>query len=190
MLDLSSPMFFDEGMADPSVLLVHTIGAGLELAVAIILIRALYLLRRNGESPRAFVSIAFMMLLASLARIGRVSVAWVSGKPAAVLEIPVRSLIWVDAITITLLLITIIYIPVVLSARYFPIEASEQTTNSRAKWLQRAMIGNAVCGIVALIIGLALGSGPLIQLVPCGVCTISAALLCIRVSLFRTLQLR
>src|SRR5215475_5227177 len=145
MLDLSSPMFFDEGMADPSVLLVHTIGAGLELAVAIILIRALYLLRRNGESPRAFASIAFMMLLASLARIGRVSVAWVSGKPW----------FWVDAITITLLFITVIYIPVILSARYFPIEPSERKTNPGAKWLQWAMIANAGCATVALIIGLA-----------------------------------
>ena len=180
MLDLPSPMFFDESMADPSVLLMHTIGAGLEIAVAIILIRALYLLWRNGESPREFVSVAIMMLLASLARIGHLSLAWVSRPP----------LFWLDAVTITLSFITVIYIPVVLSARYFPSEASEQATPSRAKWLQWAMIGNAICGIVAFVIVVALGSRPLIALIPCGVCTISAVLLCIRVSLFRIHQLR
>src|SRR5215467_14856609 len=133
MLALSFQMFFDRWMADPNVLLIHTVGAALELAVAVILMRALYLLRSNGESPRAFASIAIMMLLASLARVVRVSIAWVSMVP----------LFWLDAITLTLLLIVVIYIPVVLSVRYFPIEESDKTKPSRAKWLRWAMITNA-----------------------------------------------
>ena len=179
-MTLTFPMFFDGDMADPIVLLVHTIGAGLELAVAIILLRALYLLRRNGESPREFVSIAIILVLASLARIARLSHGWASRAP----------LFWLDAITNTLLFIVIIYIPVVLSARYFPIVASDETKLSQAKWLQWAMIGNAVCGIVAFVIAVALRSRPLIALIPYGVCTISAVLLWIRVSLFTNLQLR
>lgn len=172
-------MFFDESVT-ATVLLIHTIGAGLELAVAIILVRALWLLRRNGESPRGFVSIAIMMLLAGLARIGRLSLAWASKAP----------LFWVDAITITLLFIVIVYIPVALSARYFPTETSKQAKPSRARWLEWAMIGNAVCGIVAFVIAVTLRIPALIALIPCAACTISAVLLGIRVSLFRGLQLR
>ena len=173
-------MFFDGWMADPNVLLIHTVGAALEVAVAVILMRALYLLRSNGESPRAFASIAIMMLLASLARVVRVSIAWVSMVP----------LFWLDAITLTLLLIVVIYIPVVLSVRYFPIEESDKTKPSRAKWLRWAMITNAVCGVVAFVIAEALRSIPWTAFIPCGVCATSALLLGIRASLFRTVQLR
>ena len=134
-------MFFDEGVT-ADVLLIHTIGAGLEIAVAIILVRVLYLLRRNGESSREFASIAIMMLLASLARVGRLSLAWASRGP----------LFWVDAITITLLFIIVIYIPVALSARYFGVEEAEQTKRSRAKWVHREMIGNSVCVIIDFLI--------------------------------------
>jgi len=177
---LSFQMFFDRWMADPNVLLIHTVGAALELAVAIILMRALYLIRGNGESPRAFASIAIMMLLASLARMGRVSVAWVTAAP----------LFWLDVVTLTLLLIVVIYIPVILSVRYFPIEKSGNTRLSRGKWVQWAMIANAVCGVIAFVIAEALRSITLTAFIPCGVCAISAVLLGIRASLFRTVQLR
>jgi two-component system, LytTR family, sensor kinase len=180
MLDLPSSVLLDESMANTNILLLHTVGAAAELTVSAILVRALYLLRRNGEAPRGFVSIAVLMSAASLARVTRLIFSWASPPPPY----------WLDAVTASLLLITILVIPRILSARYLPIRALEESTPSGASWLQWAMIGNAVGGIAIFVLVMTLRSRSLISLTSSVICTISAILLCIRASLFRNLQLR
>lgn len=180
MLDLRPSIFLDENMADANILLLHTVGGVAQVAVSAILVRALYLLRRKGKTPKGFFPIAVLMSIASLARVAHLIYAWAMPQPPY----------WLDSITVTALFIAIIAIPVILSSSYFPLELSSDQKTSGAFWLQGAMIVNAVCGLLIFVPVLALQQHHLIFLIPCFVCTISAILLYLRTSMLRNFQLR
>jgi len=61
MLDWFSLMVSAEAMASTTVLLLCTVGAAAQAAVAVILVCALYRIRRNGEILRGFAAIAVLI---------------------------------------------------------------------------------------------------------------------------------
>ena len=163
--------------AIPNVLLVHTMGTTAQFVVTLMLLRALYLLWRGGEAPQGFVMIGSLMLLGSLARVARLVLSWLLPAPAD----------WLDGITIALLFINVISVPVILSAHYLSGPKVNEPKRVH-QWLQWAMIGNAVFGSLAF--GLSLRARLFIAPTASIVCTISAILLCVRVSMFSNQQLR
>ena len=163
--------------AIPNVLLVHTMGTTAQFVVTLMLLRALYLLWRGGEAPQGFVTIGSLMLLGSLARVTRLVLSWLLPAPAD----------WLDGITIVLLFINIVSVPVILSAHYLSGPKANEPKRAH-QWLQWAMIGNAVFGSLAF--GLSLRARLFIAPTASIVCTISAILLCVRVSMFSNQQLR
>jgi two-component system, LytTR family, sensor kinase len=169
---------FSETISD--VLLLHTLGTAAQLAVTLILLRALYLLRRSGETPQGFVAIAILMLLGSVARAARLLVSWISLKHPY----------WLDGATIAVLFITIISVPVILSAHYLPASREKGPKRVRQEWLQWAMMANAICGCVAFVLALSEHARGFIQLSTSIACTVSAVLLLVRASMFENLQLR
>jgi two-component system, LytTR family, sensor kinase len=174
----SSPAVLFSNNASPTVLLLHTMGAATQLVVTLILLRALYLLRRGGEAPQGFVAIGILMLLGSMARTARLILSWLSLAPPY----------WLDIVTAALLFITIISVPVILSARYLPLTQIKGSTRVRQEWLQWMMIGNAICGSIAF--GFSARAHLFVAPTTSIVCTVSAVLLCVRTSMFTNLQLR
>jgi hypothetical protein len=72
-------------------------GAVAQLAVTLILLRALYFLRRGGETPKGFVPIAILLLFGSVTRVARLLFSWLLLKPSY----------WLDVTTSALLFITL-----------------------------------------------------------------------------------
>lgn len=173
-------MFSSESLENTNALLVHTMGAGVQLTIAAILVRALYLLGRNKDTPRGFLSIAGLMSVGSIFRVARLAFTWTSHTPP----------LWLDNVTLALLLITVLAIPVILSAHYLPIYRAEPPKRSMTVWLHGAMIANIACSIVGAIVALHVRSRGLMSLVASAGCTISVILLWMRGSLFGNLQIR
>lgn len=169
-------------MVDTSILLLHTVGGIAQVAVAFILVRAVYLLSRNGDVPRGFVPIAALMVAASLARGIRLICSWIAPPPAA----------WLDDVTLLTIFVATIAVPVILSVHYLPLPISEPSSSRPRKntWLQWAMIANASLGVLLLLTALIAGVRALVLLIAAVTCTLSAILLRLRASLFRNLQLR
>jgi two-component system LytT family sensor kinase len=180
MRDLGLSVFLEEGMANTNILLLRTVGAAADITVSAILVRALYLLRKSGETPRGFITIAVLMAAASGARATRLIYSWVAPPPPY----------WSDALTALLLLITILAIPSILSARYFPIRVIENSRPASAIWLIGARTVNQVGGLIFFALAIASHSRSQISLTSSAICTISAVLLSVRATLFRNLQVR
>jgi hypothetical protein len=68
-----------------------------QLAVTLILLRALYFLRRGGETLKGFVPIAILLLFGSVTRVARLRFFWLLLKPSY----------WLDVTTSALLFITL-----------------------------------------------------------------------------------
>ena len=143
MLDLSPLMVSDETSVSTDVLLLHTVGAAAEATVAGILVYALNRIRRNGEIPRGFVPIAVLISLGSLGRLIGMSLSWSEH------AVP----FWLEITTLSILLITILSVPIVLSAHYGSSETLAIPNASRTG-LQWVMIGN----IGAIIAGFLLAA--------------------------------
>jgi len=180
MLDFSPLMVSDEAIVSTDALLLHTIGAAAQATVAIILVGALYRIRRNGEIPRGFATIAVLISLASIARVSRLFLVWFGRTPP----------FWLDTTTLGLLLMTVLSVPVIVSAHYLSAEGSENPKRHRTDWLQWTIIGNAGGISVAFMVAFALRSRGLPPLIALAGCIISALLLWLRVSLFSNAQLR
>jgi len=89
MHDWLSMMHSGNGVA--IVLLLRTISATVQAVATMILFRALYLLHRNGEAPRGFVSIAAFMLFGSATRMSRLLLTWFGLQPPDWLYIATES---------------------------------------------------------------------------------------------------
>ncbi|MEG9435141.1 histidine kinase [Edaphobacter sp. HDX4] len=161
------------------VLMLHTVGAAAEATVAGILVYALYRIRRNGEIPKGFVPIAVLISLGSLGRIIGTSLSWSEH------AIP----FWLNLTTLIVLLITILSVPIVLSAHYGSSGASATPDGSRIG-LQWAMIGNIGAIIAGFLLVVVLHAETLLPLIASAGCIISAVLLGIQASHYRNLQMR
>jgi hypothetical protein len=168
------------GNAVAIVLLLHTIGAAAQFAVSLVLFRAQYLLHRDGEAPRGFVSIAAFMLFASVTRMSRLLLTWSGRQPPD----------WLDIATGILLFVCILIIPIVLSARYFRPNERYPLKQRWNQWLQRAIVTAAIVGGVYFVIALGPRARTMISVVAAGTCVASAVVLCLRAQFFRNLQLR
>jgi hypothetical protein len=91
-------------------------GAVAQLAVTLILLRALYFLRRGGETPKGFVPIAIVLLFGSVTRVARLLFSWLLLKPSC----------WLDVTTSALLFITL--------KRRTVTQNSSQGNNSVRRW--------------------------------------------------------
>ncbi len=180
MLDFSPLMVSDEAIVSTDALLLRTIGAAAQATVAIILVGALYRIRRNGEIPRGFATIAVLISLASIARVSRVFLLWFGRTPP----------LWFDTTTLGLLLLTILSVPVILSEHYLSANGSESPKCYRRDWLQWAIIGNTGGTFVAWLVAVALRSKDLPALIASGGCMISALLLWLGASFLSNPQLR
>lgn len=167
-------------MVNTNILLLHTVGEIAQGAVAFILVRAVYLLSRNGEAPRGFVPIAALMVAASFARGVRLICSWFAPPPPT----------WLDDVTLLTIFFATMAIPIILSVHYLPIPESPNSRTRKNVWLQWAMIVNAGLGTPLLSTALFVGARDLVLLVAAVMCTLSAILLRLRASLFRNLQLR
>jgi anti-sigma regulatory factor (Ser/Thr protein kinase) len=162
------------------VLLLHTIGAAAQSAATLVLFRALYLLRRNGETPRGFVSIAAFMLFASVTRMSRLLLTWFGLQPPD----------WLDLATGTLLFICILIIPIILSARYFPLKGRHSAKQRWDEWLQWTIVMVAIVVDLYFMIAPGEHAQVIASVIATATCIVSAVMLCLRAQFFGNLQLR
>lgn len=167
-------------MVSTEVLLLHTAGATTQAAVAAILVRALVRARRAGEIPRGFIPISVLLSLSSLARLIRLAFSWLERRPP----------VWLELMTLTLLLITVLSVPAILSAHYLSLQRREGHRRISIDWIQWIMIATVVGVFAAFATTFAIGlRSTTPQMVAAGF-TLLAILLWFRASRFRNWQLR
>lgn len=178
MHDWLSMMHSGNGVA--IVLLLRTISATVQAVATMILFRALYLLHRNGEAPRGFVSIAAFMLFGSATRMSRLLLTWFGLQPPD----------WLYIATGILLLTSSLIVPIILSARYFPLLKWHQPNQRWNKWLQWAVVAVAIVGSIYFVVTLGERARTIFSIIAAVTCVVSAVLLCLQAQVFKNMQVR
>lgn len=175
---LSNNLIRQNALAATNILLIHTVGALAQIAVALLLVWTLVKLRREGQLPRGFLAVAVLISLLSLVRAVRLTWTWFA--PLAPL--------WLNGLTIALLFFTMLVIPIVLSTHYRAGAALERSKIiSRIQWM---MTLNALLGIASCCVAARKGELYLIPLLGCVVLVISVSLLLGLASITQNLQIR
>ncbi len=164
----------------PVILLLHTVSSAAQGVATMILLRALYLLRRNGELPRGFASIAAFMLLSSVIRIGRVLLTWFGLQPPD----------WLEPATGFLLLICILIVPIILSWRYFPLFEENCPKRRRNEWVQWVIVTAVVMGSTYCVVALGERARTIFSVIAAAACVLSAVMLRLGAQVFKNRQLR
>jgi two-component system, LytTR family, sensor kinase len=166
--------------ATAEILQVHTAICVMGVGVTIILLRALLLLRRGGESLPGLLTMMWIMLVMEFCRAVWLAFQWLL-KPAPLL---------LDVVSLVAGFIVIVGVPVLVSAKYLPREGAYAVAPKPWAWLQRAMVITAVLGFGALLCALLFRTRSGVFLGPAAVNVLTALLLLSRISLYRHLQVR